>query len=402
MHRVPSHLARALACAISTPKALLFKDPATVSFNKFGITPTAIRNLCAGSWFALIVDLDLSANQITETSATVLARSFAKWPHLKTLVVDGTPITPAISDAGAITLVTGLLPSSVFEKLSLRLNQLSANVGHVVAALVSASRSLKVLDLHGNRFRDDGALEIATAMQSDASALADVDLSDNVFTEAGGMKVIHALTNNTTCTRLGLGTNYMGKAGGACIATLLNKHPSLAVLEIQWSNLSCPDVALISKQLERTNSPATRLNLSHNNLSTPHCTTMDSGGVVLARMLERNRMLTHLNLQETKLIEADAIAIGAMLAVNSTLLELNLSSNDIGSIGGKALTHGLEMNQTVDNLSISGGKSIPIDCRIRLLNWRDAKRGRILDCDSSKVCSCCRLSSFLFSCSGSF
>lgn len=71
-----------------------------------------------------------------------------------------------------------------------------------------------------------------------------------------------------------------------------------------------------------------------------------------------NKALTHLNLENNSIDEADGMILGRMLAVNRTLTHLNLSSNDIRAHGAHSLAEALKVNDTLIYLNLMRNGSI--------------------------------------------
>lgn len=330
--------------ATTATAVAMFADPSTVSFAKLGLRDAGMNNICAGSWFSMVVHLDLSENIIGDEACNIMAKVIKSdcWPVLATLNLDGGPLQPCVSDDGATAIVAALQKCSTLKTLSLRMNQLGEPVSGAIVGLVTATHSLQSLNLYANKLRDKGGLAVAGAVQNGGPVI-DLDLSDNSFSEFGGLAVVNALASNKACCSIGLGWNYVGGELGNALRHLLDGNSRLTHLNIQWSNLGS-GIAVLCEAVKR-NTTLRVLDVSHNNLG-------PTGGILIAKALEENSSLAELNLLENVLDEDVAVALGSMLAVNTGLKSLNLSCNNLGSAGGEAIAAALApASATVDSIA---------------------------------------------------
>ena len=338
--------------------ATLFADPSTVSFVKHGVKNAGFANICVGSWFSMIVHLDLSENIVSEKACDCIAGVIKAggWPVLATLILDGSPTQPAVSDGGAVAIVTALQTSATIKKLSLQMNQLNDCVSFPVAVLVQKTKSLRSLNLYANKLRDNGGLAVVDAMQK-ATTVVDLDLSDNSFSASGGLNVVQILASNPACQKIGLGWNYVGNELGDALQALIDGNRHLTHLNVQWSNLGSGTAALCKAVQKNTKLLA--LDISHNNLG-------PEGGILIAKALEQNDTLIELNLLENMFDEHSGVALGAALAVNTCLKSLNVSYNDLGRVGGEAIADALALTTltTTENAMQAARTAAPAASRV--------------------------------------
>ncbi|KAL9988300.1 hypothetical protein ACROYT_G002732 [Oculina patagonica] len=81
-------------------------------------------------------------------------------------------------------------------------------------------------------------------------------------------------------------------------------------------------------------------------------TMQASGAIALAKLLDSNRTLTHLNLSWNWILDPGALALAHILQLNHTLTHLNLESALIFNVGAKALAGALLSNCTLTHLSL--------------------------------------------------
>ena len=115
-----------------------------------------------------------------------------------------------------------------------------------------------------------------------------------------------------------------------------------------------------------------RLDLFYKNIG-------DAGAVALARALEKDMVLTWLQLQRTKIGDAGATALARALEQNTVLGGLVLEENNIGDVGAIALAQALEDNTVLANLWLTNNKISDVGamalCRLRKKNRKVTLRG---------------------------
>ena len=132
------------------------------------------------------------------------------------------------------------------------------------------------------------------------------------------------------------------------LAQLLKEYPDLVEHNIvNLSNSSISDAGAVAlAQALHHNSTLTQLNLSNNSIS-------DAGAVALAQALHHNSTLTHLYLSNNSISDAGAVALAQALHHNSTLTHLYLFNNSISDAGAVALAQALHHNSTLTHLYLS-------------------------------------------------
>ena len=105
----------------------------------------------------------------------------------------------------------------------------------------------------------------------------------------------------------------------------------------------------------------------------------DAGATALARALEKDTVLTWLQLQRTKIGDAGATALARALEQNTVLGGLVLEDNNIGDVGAIALARALDENTELANLWLTNNKisdsgAIAL-CRLQKKNRKVTLRG---------------------------
>ncbi|CAJ1016240.1 putative Leucine Rich repeat [Leishmania utingensis] len=257
-------------------------------------------------------------------------------------------------------------------------NGLGVCCAEALAAALSCNRRYSVLDLSGNRLRDDGARFIAQLIKRNRT-LVHIDVASNDIGHVGGVLLARALLENDTVISLDIGAragtngNHIGTPGAEAFGEVLRRNEVLARLNVSSNGLGAVGVAFIASALEHSRS-LTCLNLSSNNLGfdgarvlasrleVAHVTRWelprnylgDKGGACLLDALAgaiRNGhdVVEYLDLDDNTLGERSAEAVGKVLSASATLVTLRLNGNLLGA-GVKAISTGLNENHSLKSL----------------------------------------------------
>lgn len=186
---------------------------------------------------------------------------------------------------------------------------LGKTCAEAVAHILSVNDYYSILDLSGNRLRDDGAESIAKLLRVNESVVH-LGLRSNDIGHRGGQAIAQALASNNSITSLDLGghgginRNHIGTEGAAAIGDALRVNAVLCSLSVSSNGLGSEGMTRIAIGLEGNRTLA-KLNIASNNLGY-------EGAKVLASILE-----------------------------STELRELDLSRNSIGDHGGQLLFQAL-------------------------------------------------------------
>ncbi|KAG5499434.1 hypothetical protein JKF63_07997 [Porcisia hertigi] len=250
-----------------------------------------------------------------------------------------------------------------------------------LAAVLSRNNHYSVLDLSGNRLRDDGARFIAQLIKRNRS-LVHIDLASNDIGHVGGVLIARALLENNTVISLDIGAragvngNHIGTPGAEAIGEVLRSNEVLSRLNISSNGLGAGGVGFIASALEH-NKSLTRLNLSSNNLGidgaqilaqaleVSHVTHWelprnhldDRGGACFLNALSDairvgHDVVEHLDLEDNALGERSAEAVSKVLSTSTSLTTLRLNGNPLGP-GFKAIGASLNENRSLTSLFLS-------------------------------------------------
>jgi len=117
-------------------------------------------------------------------------------------------------------------------------------------------------------------------------------------------------------------------------------------LSLRYCDITPRGVSILVDSL-RQNSTLRTLDLQGNHIS------RDNAAASLGNMLNFNKFLVELNVQETELGNTGATMVAQALHINASIVKLNLSGNHIGHVGCLMLSLSLEENATLTHLNIS-------------------------------------------------
>jgi Ran GTPase-activating protein (RanGAP) involved in mRNA processing and transport len=208
---------------------------------------------------------------------------------------------------------------------------LGKTCAEAVAHILSVNDFYSILDLSGNRLRDDGAESIAKLLRVNESVVH-LGLRSNDIGHRGGQAIAMALCSNNSITSLDLGghgginRNHIGTEGAAALGDALRVNAVLCSLSVSSNGLGSEGMTKIGIGLQG-NKTLARLNIASNNLGY-------EGAKVLASILESTE-LRELDLSRNSIGDRggqllfQALARGVESGME-TLQKLNLEHNDLG------------------------------------------------------------------------
>ena len=215
----------------------------------------------------------------------------------------------------------------------------------ILAHAMTKNSTVTKLHLYGGGIGDSGAAALAKAVEIN-STLTHLRLSGNGIGDSGAAALAKAVEINSTLTHLRLFGNGIGDSGAAALAKALEINSTLTHLYLSGHGIDDSGAAALAKAVE-INSTLTELDLYGNGIG-------DSGAAALAKAVEINSTLTRLNVANNRIGDSGAAALAKAVEINSTLKHLYLFQNGIGDSGAAALAKALEINSTLTHLYLSG------------------------------------------------
>jgi Ran GTPase-activating protein (RanGAP) involved in mRNA processing and transport len=194
-------------------------------------------------------------------------------------------------------------------------------------------------------------------------AVETVDLSDNRMTDVSIMPLTIKLRALTTLTHLDLSFNKMDDSSASIMKYISSKDCTLRTLKLNGSDVDDYECCNLCDAMIENFSIET-LCLSRNLLgSDEHKRTLKPNLVLagdgIAKMLNKNKKLTSLDLSWNSLRMSGAVAIGRALKKNKMLKSLFLQFNSFGDLGAQAVGYALKYNKSLQELDLSNNSIVP-------------------------------------------
>ena len=256
--------------------------------------------------FALLTDLDLSENSLTEASVSLLAEYVRTPPAgckpLERLSITGTPGMYEAAQPQLSRQKSTIVDGQSAEELASAVLERSASL-----PLCCRSRSRRSRP----PFRPLRAFGPVCVEELRANTLAELDLHSKGLGPAEGLVLGGLLkTASTSLTTLVLSYNPIRDVGAREIAKSLETHAALATLDLTMCGLSAEGAACLATGLETASSNLKTLALSRNE------GIGDEGAKVLGRSLRTNRALETLLLSKCGIGDTGATALAEGLRAN--------------------------------------------------------------------------------------
>ncbi|KAL0491261.1 hypothetical protein AKO1_009979 [Acrasis kona] len=271
---------------------------------------------------------------------------------------------------------------------SLKEHGLGKESGEAIYQVLSNNQSYSILELCGNRLRDDGTKALSQLLEVNDS-LVRLDLRSNDIGGKGGDALFKSLRHNCTLTSLdlsglsGINRNHIGIKGAVSLCSMLQVNRVLSQINLGSNGMGADGIKLLCNGL-KNNHVLTELDISSNNMGIQGCEYIanclrfcslkrlimernmvcDRGLTVLSNMLKQhhNNTLRHLNISENKITHLGVRDMCSMLKLDNMLHTIKLDGNEVGDKGVEELSAMLEVNKSVVNLTLSKNEIQDLGC----------------------------------------
>ena len=314
----------------------------------------------------------LNVQDLTDLTAEHFAVGLAESQSVQTLKLEYCNI----SSTGAVSIFRSLEHNISLKKLHLSENSQLAEgdseaVGCAIERMLNTNRTLKVLNLSGCNVTDPIFEHILTGLTKNTS-LVTLDMVSNKLSGSCAVSLFQLMTTHPTLSINvnevnvpGFGRVKMDRGTVWCVVCDLQLIPEKCVEFFRALNNSGLKISVLFVQ-DLTDRTAEHFAVglaesqSVQALMLEHCNIRSAGAVNIFRSLEHNTSLKLLDLSRSWLLaygdsEAVGCAIERMLNVNRTLIVLNL--NECG-LDSTVITHtaaGLAQNASLVQLNIRAG-----------------------------------------------
>ncbi|GCC17373.1 NACHT, LRR and PYD domains-containing protein 3-like [Chiloscyllium punctatum] len=292
------------------------KDVETYSFSDMRLTPVDCVVLCFVIEFCdSLKELDLENCYIQYEGLQQLRPILHKCRELRLG-------SNKVGDLG-VKLLSEVLrnPDCKLQHLGLNNNMLTDSCADDLSSILSASRSLTVVNLNDNKLGDSGMKLLSAALRNLNSKLQKVELRGNHLSESCAEDLASILNTNQSLIELNLGNNKVKHLGVKLLSSaLMNPHCKLQKLLLYRNGLTKSCVQVLSSALN-TNQSLIELNMNCNNLG-------DSGMKLLCAVLGNSDCkLQKLHLCNVNLSDSCAQELSTVVSTNQSLKVLDLGSN---------------------------------------------------------------------------
>ncbi|XP_040267330.1 NACHT, LRR and PYD domains-containing protein 12-like isoform X7 [Bufo bufo] len=265
-----------------------------------------------------IEELRLGRNDLPDTSCIQLASVIRNNQSLKILVLSNNYLSgPHFSD-----LMEALSsPACRIETLRLGYNHLPDTSCIQLASVIRNNRSLKKLDLSGNRLSGPHFSDLMEALSSPACRIEELDLGNNGLPDTSCIQLAFVIRNNKSLKKLVL---YNNRLSGPHFSDLMEalSSPACRIEELHLGDNELPDTSSIQlASVIRNNQSLKKLVLFSNRLSGPHFRYLMEALSSPACRIEE------LDLRKNGLPDTSCIQLASVIRNNQSLKILDLSDN---------------------------------------------------------------------------
>ncbi|XP_075701057.1 NACHT, LRR and PYD domains-containing protein 12-like [Rhinoderma darwinii] len=319
-----------------------------------------------------IEELHLGGNDLPGTSCIQLASGIRNNRSLKILDLYSNRLSgPHLSD-----LMEALSsPDCGIEELHLGGNDLPDTSCIQLASVIRNNRSLKILDLTGNRQSDLHLSDLMEPLPSPDCGIEELDLGYNDLPGTSCIQFASGIRNNRSLKRLDL---YSNRLSGPHLRDLMEalSSPECGIEELYLGNNHLPDTSCIQlASVIRNNRSLKKVDLCSNRLSGPHLSDLmealsspdcgieelflgdndlpDTSCIQLASGIRNNRSLKILDLYNNRLFGPHlSDLMQALSSPDCGIEELYLGNNHLPGTSCIQLASGIRNNRSLKILDL--------------------------------------------------
>ena len=287
---------------------------------------------------SMLQQLGLSNNNITKEVASNLATVLSHNNQLQILNLNGN----ILETAGISKIVNSLQSNLTLTELHFSDNNITENAADDIAAVLSHSSNLKVLNLNRNHLKATGVIAIIKALQM--LTLRQLEMENNIATKEAADDLAAVLSHNTNLRVLNLNRNMLQSAGISIIANSLQSIVTLTELYLSDNNITEKAADDIVTVLSHNNKLKV-LSLNRNDLKA-------TGVVKIAKALQMST-LKRLEIEGNNATKEAANDIAAVISRNTNLQVLNLNDNNLQAQGIQLIATALQSTSSLTHLYVS-------------------------------------------------
>ena len=286
--------------------------------------------------------LDISHNTVTNDASNEIASVVICNPLLEHLNLAHCEL----SELQLIGIFKALSKTSLLTLLDISHNKVTKEATNEIAAVSVNNKSLKHLNLSACNLVEDSMKLVADSL-SHVTSLVSLDVSFNCITEKAAYSMADALKRNIALEQLNFCTCFVGNAA-MIICDAINQHSSLTHLNMSL-NVTDNNVAKCLARVLNNNTDIVHLDFGQ-------CCLLESGFVKLLDGLANVTTLQYLNLEGNNISKALTSKIASLVSNNSTLKHINLCNCNLPKVEGQNIVQAIGKLHLVEYLNMSGNE----------------------------------------------
>ena len=186
-----------------------------------------------------------------------------------------------------------------------------------ILEILQEKKNFQSLDIRNNKLCGESAGKLAKFIQRNEH-ITDLNLGSNFLGKDAGL-VIEAIRKNKTLTKIDLSDNFLKEEHAEKISEMLTQNRSITEIHMDDNNLEAGTLKIVSSLKENTNLRVANFAACVSEYEGPK--------KELAELLEKNQVLTDLNLSFNSISEEEGNKIFESLCHNNSLKKLSVSYN---------------------------------------------------------------------------
>lgn len=233
------------------------------------------------------------------------------------------------------------------EELYFKNNGISEEAAVAICELLPFPAKLRVLHFHNNMTGDAGAITLSELVQK-ASSLESIRFSSARVATEGGIALAQSLLSGSRLQMIDIRDNPFGQEVALALNKPLKQHKDLKELYLSYLGFEDEGVEAVLHALQESAPYLQVLDLAGNEITI-------KSAMKLAEFIVSKTHLTRINLSENELEDEGVSCVcTALHDTNEALLELDLSETCIGKAGAIAAARAVSRKPNFRLLNING------------------------------------------------
>ena len=243
-----------------------------------------------------------------------------------------------------IAITNALQSSFILKKLCIKNNNITKKDADIMAGMICTSKELQELDVCESSLNSADAIKILKALQN-VSTLTKLYICNNKMTDNEVEDIAAVLSCNTQLQELNMNENQFQAVGIMAITKSLRYIKTLTKLYISNCNITDEAASSIAATIY-SNAQLQEIDVSKSHL-------LSTGAIEIAKAMQTISTLTKLYINGNHITITAAHDIALAVSYNSDLQELDISENNFNTGGVIKIVVALRNNFSLKKLNIS-------------------------------------------------